>query len=313
MAESDLLPDTLSALFSREPEDKLPTDESDEQVEATGAEDEVPVKKEEAAPAFDVSKVDYDRLVRQRDAIIRDKQREAGKKRELSDKVAELEKKLAADTAKKDAPGPPDPKVDPIGHLEHNRKAELEPLKTELEALKSELENRSKEFREELERREVVAFVTRDEQDFRAKTPDFDVAMQHLDKVVYAYCLQRGLNEEEAITAMETYKQELLRSFLTAGKRPAEGFYEYSGQLGHKAPSNGKPDPRIAAAKRGASAGSLLASAGKNSSKAAAAGDSLTLEDYMALPVHSEVRMAIASNKGLFKQLHETGEVVLPA
>lgn len=267
---------------------------------------------------------DYDAVVRQRDAIIREKQALANERRSLVQHIERLTQmwnqnanpnaaQNATPALKEVAPAP-DPKIDPIGYLEHQRKTEIESVRGEIQQLQTAFRQKSEEINNREASNRIYNQVIQDEATFRQAKPDYDNAVNHLDSEIRKYFANQGATEDQVETGLRMFKEDVFKKAVSLGLPVAETFYHHALHFGFSAgkPSqaaNGaRPNPRIAAAKNGAEAGSL-SSAGRGSTSANAGGGNVTVEQFMQMPLGDPVKMLISSDKGLFRQLFEQGEV----
>lgn len=253
-------------------------------------------------------KVDVDKVVRQRDAVIREKGQLARERRETQARIQKLEERLAAEGKAKETPKEqvvPDPKKDPIGYLEYKRKLEVDSLSSNI----TELKNKLQAMESQSKTSELVNYVKADESNFRTQQPDYDAAMKHLDNVVYDYFVEQGLDEVTAAEGLDMWRAELFENVLRLRLPIAKTFYEHAIHSGYKA--NGKrtkPDA-IDSVKRGMEAGSLgtigRTSSGNDNQR-------ISIEQYRQLHQFDPIRLMIANDTNLFRQMVETGRCDLP-
>jgi hypothetical protein len=325
--DSSSLPDSVQGLFEgdsggSDSGDSGGSDSGVSETERAGNEGSVA-----SSPQDPNGGKDYNAVVRQRDAIIREKQQLANERRQLMAHINRLTEmwnqnvapqqaqQQQAQPQKQEIP-PPDPKIDPIGYLEHQRKAELSKVQDEIGKLQKAFEDKSREINSQNQANQIYQRVVSDEAQFRQAKPDYDNAVNHLDQKIREYFINDGATEDMAERGLHMFKQDVFTKAIQLGLPVAETFYHHAlhfgwnGQQTTAKPSgNGvNPSPNIAASRRGSEAGSL-STAGHGSVEASGGGNRVTLDQFQRMSLGDPVKMLISSNKQLFKTLVETGEV----
>lgn len=293
------LPEQLKSVFSS-------PEVVDEEIDLIGTNDSSYDDEPSEPEPSRKSEVDVDSLIRQRDAIIAEKQRYADEARRLY----EYARLLEHEKAKNEEPEPkvPDVKEDPVGFLRHESKKEADELRAEIGRLQNLFSTKSREIDAERAYRTVFEKVAGDENTFRSKNTDYDDAMKHLDGHVLNYFKSQGLDEGTAQAGLGVFKSKLFEDCLALGLPMAETFYMHALQSGFRQ----EVDPRIAKSKKGLEAGSSLSSTSRSSSSTTRTGEGrLTLEQYQSLAPYDPTRLAIANDKATFSRLVSDGEISL--
>lgn len=129
----------------------------------------------------------------------------------------------------------PDLEDDPFGKLEHSQ----EKLSTDVSDIKKTLEDQQKQNKEAVESQQFNQTVANLESQFKAKTPDYDSAVQHLSDTWMKQYQSMGMSNEDAMKRLNEDAQRLMNNAMAAGKNPAEVAYEMSQGIGYKAGSKG--------------------------------------------------------------------------
>jgi hypothetical protein len=299
------LPSAVQEMFTARSEDSAP-DRAEREVPQT----ETQRPEAPTVVANTAENQDVDRFVRQRDAVIRDKQKLAAEVRELRGAL-EAARKPAEVKVEPPKPVAPDPKVNPVGYLEFQRKQDEEKLRSEIEAAKAEYTEKFERMEYERTRKEALNHILSEEQQFRQRQPDYDDAMRHFDKASMEHLLAQGNTDEEAISILDGFKQKLFVSCLQVGVPVAEAFYYHALQAGWNASqatvNATKSNDRAPMDRQ---VPSSLSAAGRGASTASPDGRSrITLDQFRQLPPGDPMRLRVSGDRNLFRILTEQGEV----
>lgn len=141
---------------------------------------------------------------------------------------AEFQKFREGITAK-DAPKPPDPQEDPLGHQQFRLK--------ELDKQQEVVLNRMQGLEQQHQLQQAVTHVTNLENQFRQAKPDYDAAFKHLMDAKTQELAVFGINDP-AVVAQEINRGAMNISMIALrnGKNPAEIIYDLARQAGYAPP-----------------------------------------------------------------------------
>jgi hypothetical protein len=299
----DTFPEAVDSLF---------TGRTEEDIQSTETPKENLQAAETPATAARPEPNDLDKVIRQRDAIIREKQELARERSELLRRLDEQKQAVQPPAEQKPKPTPPDPRKDPVGFLEFQRKSDQEKLEQEIEKVKQEYTERFEAMERERAIRTTLSRVLHEEEQFRQRQPDYDDAMAHFEKQsLHHLQVNVGLPQEEAAQRLEDFKRDLFLQCNQLGIPIAEAFYYHALQAGWQAP---KPVQQAAAAplRESPPAVTSLSAVGSSGSSASPdGGKRISMEEFSRLPAGHPLRLQISGNGRLFRQLVEHGEVAL--
>lgn len=128
-------------------------------------------------------------------------------------------------------PPPPDPNEDPMGAL-------MWSIKTVADR-QAEIDNRFKQQDEQTRMggavQQLQTMAMTDENEFKAETPDYDAAAQHLQTTRLQEFKAMGYNQMDAINLIRQEAMGLAARAFQQGKRPAQVIYEMAKLRGYKA------------------------------------------------------------------------------
>lgn len=196
-------------------------------------------------------------------------EKERTERQQLAERLAKLEGRAEATPQVKEEPRLEDQEPDADLYPEDHARWEVRQLKKELEDIKK--------FKQQQEQTSIyqreVAGVQALEGQFKAKTPDYDEAVQFLveKEKRMKRILNPQINDAQIEAQVQAEKVALFKQILATGKNPAEVVYEIAKQDGWQPKSAAKETPKanlntIAENQRRASniiGGSAASSSGK--------------------------------------------------
>lgn len=155
------------------------------------------------------------------------------KRQEAERRLQEYEAAQAKPEAK--APEYADPLIDPAGHRQW----------AEFQAAKSQqsIEQMQQQQQQQIETQQRVQEASRFEQEFMAKTPDYNDAMQFLQTSRVSELRAQGLGDQEINKQIMTDANSIFDAAKTAGMNPAELLYMQSKSRGFAAPAPAPEGP----------------------------------------------------------------------
>lgn len=307
------LPETLDSLFSGASDDDVSSYTPDtDKIDTKSDADPTPVVDSPLDTSVEpkTPNPELTQLIRQRDAIIAERRTLSERLRDQERYVRLLEQERERLVKPAEPPvdevKAPDPKVDPLGYLEFNRKKELREMQEKIESLEQGFTQKTQEFEQRELAKNLVAHIVNEEQNYRQKTPDYDEAVAFLDNSVYRYFTSQGLDEAQAMAGVDEFKRRLFYDAVNLNLSVADVFYQHAVKAGH---SKTKVDPRVEAARNGLEAGSSLSNVSRGGSDTRGNGEVITIEKYQELPPYDPLRLQIAMDKNMFRALVEQGSV----
>jgi hypothetical protein len=199
--------------------------EGEEAAEEEGEEPEAEAAEEQPKAVADAEKLS--KTVKNLDRALRDERRQ---KRELSDRLAQLEARVSAPQpqAQADPGAMPDPNADPIGWMQAAQK-----LIDRMQQQDSEQAQRSQaQTQQQREFQRLNEQVTEAEADFKAEHPDYDDAAKHLKQSILDELGELGLAGGDLQAEFQKRMVGIAQRALAAGKDPAEVAYNLSKKRG---------------------------------------------------------------------------------
>lgn len=132
------------------------------------------------------------------------------------------------------APKPPDPEEDPLGHVQHQIKTVTEQQKATQDQIKQQ---------EEVTRNQQFAFHVKTlEDNFRTQAKDYDAAFSFLNEFKRQELAEFGVTDQAIIDReLQTASVNIARVALQQGKNPAEVVYNLAKRYGYQAPKAEAP------------------------------------------------------------------------
>ncbi len=295
--------DQTEAAAWAELEKDVAPEEGEEQVEEASAEPDAPAKEELGKD--DKAPVPYEELDKRYKQLQGALGEERGTRKQLAERIQQMETVLRAVAAQRQQPAQPEVKVptieeDPIGYFNH----QIEQLRQENAQLRTGAQQSVQQVQHAQVEQQFWGAVERSETEMRQSNPDYDPAVTFLeesrvrelqamvpdDERGSAYAAQNGFRSaaDMRLAMLNSDRINVARQALQMGLSPAQLYYNLAVQRGYQSkpavPSLKKATAQstpIQAAKAGQAAAKSLSGGGSQSNNAMTPEDlaELYLED----------------------------------